>query len=170
MRSPAKVVYNSLRQVIENARLARGGGTWMRWMTTFALALGLAAAGTVTAAPEGEEPTPDPGLWDAVVSMYERARAAGEQVPKDVYAWARTDLENIGDWEYLVVDVDSTAGEAIQARLTVLGEERWECIWVQPIGNTTRFILKRPARSWLKQLPLSQLSKLMTSGVVGDGE
>ena len=44
-------------------------------------------------------------LWSQIQQLYDRAKAAGEQVPGSVVEWVRQDLEKIGDWEYRVVPV-----------------------------------------------------------------
>ena len=51
-----------------------------------------------------------------------------------------------------------------------MGAERWECIWVQPRGSQLRLILKRPVRSYLMRVPLSQLIKLIPEGDSGGTE
>lgn len=114
--------------------------------------------------PAADPSSADQGALDQVLELYEKAKDAGEQVPVDAYEWARNDLENIGDWEYLVIDIPVFDATAVQQRLNELGTERWECIWIQANGNSTSFILKRPTRSYLKHLPLSQLFKLVPRG------
>ena len=131
-------------------------------MFTFSLALVLLACPAIRAAEE-EDPA-DQGVRAQVLDMYERAKSAGEQVPKDVYAWAKQDLGKIGDWEYLVTDLPLADAGTIQKRLNELGTDRWECIWIHSSGGNTHFIFKRPSLSYLKNIPLSQLMKLLTRG------
>ena len=104
------------------------------------------------------------GVWDEVERLYESAKETGERVPKDIYDWIREDIENLGDWEYRVVELENSDAKSLEGQLNELGQERWECIWVQTSGKTTRFFLKRPVRSYLKTLPLSQLLKLIPTG------
>jgi hypothetical protein len=110
------------------------------------------------AVPEAE---PDEGIWREVLRLYEKAKQTGEQVPKDVYEWLRQEAGTIGDWEYRVVEMKEADAARTEARLNELGAERWECIWIQTVGRKTRFILKRPAKNYLGQIPLSQLMKLI---------
>ena len=114
--------------------------------------------------PSAEPVSADQGALDQVLEMYEKAKDAGEKVPGDAYEWARQDLGSIGDWEYLVMDIPMHDADTVQKRLNDLGKDRWECIWIQTSGTKTSFILKRPTRSYLKHVPLSQLLKLLPEG------
>ena len=114
--------------------------------------------------PRGESPpVTAEDIQSTIQELYDRAVDAGEDVPADAYDWAREDLERIGDWEYQVLrlpDDDATLGE----RLNELGGERWEAWWLEREGGRVRVFLKRPARSYLRMLPLSELSRLVPSG------
>ena len=131
------------------------------------LLLTLAAAGVAAQEPEpqAEETT----LWEDVVALYDRAKAAGERVPKDVYDWAKQDVHKIGDWQYRVADLEASDAAEVETWLNELGAERWECLWVESHGDKTRYILKRPARSYLKTLPLSDVLKLIQMGSADEG-
>ena len=106
----------------------------------------------------------EPGVWDEVQRLYQSAKETGERVPKNIYDWIRQDIENLGDWQYRVVELETSDSKSVEGKLNELGQERWECIWVQPSLKTTRLFLKRPVRSYLTTLPLSQLLKLIPSG------
>ncbi len=77
----------------------------------------------------GDEP--EPGVWDDVERLYESAKETGERVPKNIYDWIRQDIENLGDWEYRVVELESSDAKSVEGQLNELGQERWECIWIQ---------------------------------------
>ena len=133
-----------------------------------AMQLGMA---TASAPAEEVEESLEPSAWEQVLELYESAKAAGENVPADVYAWVKQDFTSIGDWEYLITELSAeTEATVLQHHLNVLGKDRWECVWIQPIGDQTRYIMKRPARSYLKHLPLSQLLKVMPGGGSGGSE
>lgn len=83
-------------------------------------------------------------------ALYEKAKAAGEQVPEDILEWAKSDLKKIGTWDYKIVSVSSESEEAILNELNRLGSQRWECFWVEPIAGGKRFYMKRAARSYLQ--------------------
>lgn len=122
----------------------------------------MAQAGAVTAQedPPAEEPSEaafeEPsggGTWAEVKEAYEKARrkakAMGETVPDKIPDWVKEDLENVGDWEYRVVE--ASRGE-LQATLNELGAERWECFSVESHGKKSQLVFKRRKRSRLREL------------------
>ncbi len=109
-----------------------------------------------------EQPTE--GLQRQIRDLYRQAQEAGESVPTDAYEWARSDLQKIGDWEYMLLRLSSADDEAMQARLNELGADRWEVFWMQPLGPDLRIFLKRPVRSYLRHVPLSELSRIVPGG------
>ena len=145
-----------MRRRVNRQFLVRGG-----WVLGLLLLVSLSAPISSQEDPDDER---DTGVWDEVERLYERAKETGERVPKDVYDWIREDIKNLGDWEYRVVEFGSSDSKSIENKLNELGQERWECIWVQTSGKTPRIFLKRPIRSYLTTLPLSQLLKLLPAG------
>ncbi len=103
-------------------------------------------------------------LREKIQELYETARTAGEDVPSDAYEWAKSDIGRIGDWEYQIVRLDAEADAPILERLNQLGSERWEVFWLERQGAQFRVFLKRPARSYLRLLPLSDLGRLVPMG------
>lgn len=83
--------------------------------------------------------------------------------------WATDDLENIGDWEYKVVDFSGAEPEALEETLNELGNDRWEAFWVENVRNDYRVMLKRPSRSYLSRIPLSQIGRFVIDGT-GDNQ
>lgn len=80
--------------------------------------------------------------------------------------WASDDLENIGDWEYKIVDLSDAGAASMEATLNELGNERWEVFWIENVRTDYRIMLKRPSRSYLRHIPLSQIGRF----VIGGGE
>ena len=129
-------------------------------------------AGAQEEPPAEEEASP----WAEVRAAYEkaklRARAMGESLPDKVPDWVKEDLANVGDWQYLVVEVPR--GE-LEARLNELGAERWECFSVEPMGRKTQLVFKRRKRSQLRELQDLSADDLLTvlkllKGEIGKGE
>lgn len=102
-----------------------------------------------------------------VRDLYERAREAGDEVPADVFEWAQQDVARIGDWQYRVLRIEDAGDEALQEHFTELGRERWQVFWLERRGGAYRVFLKRPARSYLQRVPLSDLRRLVPSGGSG---
>ena len=114
--------------------------------------------------------TEETSLWSQVVALYEQAKAAGETAAEDVYAWAREDLEAIGDWEYKVKYFPNINHIALEEKLNELGTERWEVVWIDRQGPNLIVTMKRPSRTWLNKLPLGQLLKAVAPGSDGGDE
>ena len=113
----------------------------------------------------GEE---DSGLWDEVERLYGQARDTGEQVPGDVYDWLQEDLNHIGDWEYRVIAVSDLAEDGLETTMNELGVERWECFAVVREREVVHLFFKRPAKSYLRHIPISDLWKLVPGKGEGD--
>lgn len=103
-------------------------------------------------------------LRGRIQELYETAREAGDDVPSNAYEWAKSDIEKIGDWEYRIVQLDADSDAALLEQLNALGSERWEVFWLERQGAEIRAFLKRPARSYLRLLPVSELSRLVPVG------
>lgn len=80
--------------------------------------------------------------------------------------WASDDLENIGDWEYKVIDLTDGCAAAMETTLNELGNDRWEVFWIEN-SNEYRIMLKRPSRSYLSRIPLSQIDRFVIGGKDG---
>jgi len=83
-------------------------------------------------------------------ALYEKAKAAGDQVPEDILEWAKTDAKKIGSWDYKIVSFSSESEEAMLDELKRLGSQRWECFWVEPLPGGKRFYMKKAVRSYLQ--------------------
>lgn len=83
--------------------------------------------------------------------------------------WATDDLENIGDWEYKIIEISFSDIASMEKSLDELGNDRWEVFWIENVANGYRIMLKRPSRSYLSRIPLSQIGRMMIGGS-GDEE
>ncbi len=143
--------------------------------TTRTLTIALIAALTLAGMTMAQEESPDEDAsgrsWAEVREAYEKAkrkaREMGESMPDKVPDWVKEDLENVGDWEYRVVD---TPRDELEATLNELGRERWECFSVTVAGKKSQLVLKRRKRSRLRELKdlspddLLTVLKLMRKG------
>lgn len=78
--------------------------------------------------------------------------------------WIREDIQNIGDWEYQIVTLSPDDEEKLAEQLNKLGKGRWEVFWVQEKMHGVRFYLKRPVRTYLKHIPVSDLLQVIPKG------
>ena len=109
-----------------------------------------------------DEPTMSEQMKKQLNELYERAKGEAETVPDDVMDWAKEDVAKIGDWEYRLVTASAGDILSLEERLNEMGSERWEVFWIEQHSDSTlTLFMKRPARSYLKSLPLSQLRHLI---------
>jgi hypothetical protein len=132
-----------------------------------AVGVGIGAAGEVHAQAEpGGEPTAaersatDRAL-EELATAYEGLAGLFNQGSGEAVERVQEDIENLGDWEYLIVEIPNGPAEEQEQQLNELGNERWEVYWVQPAANNVRFYLKRPSISYLSRVPLSTLMRVI---------
>lgn len=140
----------------------------MTALSILALLLGSVAPGAIQAQEEPAPPSEETTILEEARELYEAVKETGEKVPSDIYEWIREDIGTIGDWEYRVVSFPGSDATKIEEKLNQLGQERWDCFWVQPDDSGARFFFKRPARNYLKSIPFGDLLKLLPSGSESD--
>lgn len=109
----------------------------------------------------GEGDSPTQRALEELQSKYDEL--ARDRIEEPVQ-WASDDIENIGDWEYKVVDLSTIDASDLETELNALGDERWEIVWVDVVAGKRVAIFKRPAVSWLSKLPLSALGRMFIGG------
>lgn len=110
---------------------------------------------------DSSEPSTAQRALDELQSKYDELLKDKVDVPVD---WAAEDLENIGDWEYKVVNLAFRSPEDLQSQLNEFGNERWEVIWLEKSQGGFLAVLKKPSISYLSKIPISQLGRI----VIGD--
>jgi hypothetical protein len=95
--------------------------------------------------------------WQKIKELYEKAKDSGEKVPEDILEWAKEDIKRAGKWDYKIVFIDPENENDLEQELNMLGNERWECFWVQAKSNGLTLFLKRSAKSYLKEIPLREI-------------
>jgi hypothetical protein len=144
--------------------------SWSKWALAVALLLVTAACSGPGGAESPAEAAgaEDSGVWNEVERLYEQAREAGEKVPGNVYDWLKEDLDHIGDWEYRVIYISDPAEIELERAMNKLGIDRWECFAVVRHGDALQLFFKRPVKSYLKHIPVSDLWKLVPGKGEGD--
>ena len=84
--------------------------------------------------------------------------------------WAADDLENIGDWEYKVVELSGANAASLETTFNEQGNDRWEVFWIENVRNGYRVMFKRPSRSYLSRIPLTQIGRFVIDGTVDNQE
>jgi len=112
----------------------------------------------------GESKKKIPGTDQAMEEVRELYEKAREKAPDDPVGWAKDDIKRFGDWEYKVVSISSGSNSTLEDELNSYGEERWEVFWVKEQGSDLQVMFKRPAKSYLRSVPFSELGKAITGG------
>ncbi len=89
---------------------------------------------------------------------------------KDTLDWLKSDIKNIGAWEYKILQLTLIEPVEIETKLNLFGQEKWECFWIKENGNQLTMLFKRPKLSYMKSLPVKDLLKLMSLTNDGEGE
>ena len=141
----------------------------------FASTLLLCLASTAACGDTAEEPVVEEAPAEEPQSLTDRAFDELQQRYEDLterdldapVEWAQEDLENIGDWEYRVLEVEKMPAAELEAMLNELGNERWEVYWIDPSLTGMTIYLKKPSISLISKIPLSQLGRLLLPGQGG---
>lgn len=107
----------------------------------------------------GREPGEPSPAEQALAELRRQFEELKRRTSDDPVEWAREDLENIGDWEYRVVDLTDTGADALAGELNRLGNDRWEAFWVERSATGVRILLKRPSVSYIGRVPFSVIGR-----------
>ena len=108
------------------------------------------------------------GSLDWANEMYESLKKQGLTTAGSTTEWVAQDWRKMGVWEYKVVQLEDLSPIEIEKKLNELGKQRWECFHVMPLAGTQMYF-KRPARSYLKNIPLKDMLRLIPM-LDGSGE
>ncbi len=93
--------------------------------------------------------------------MYQSLRDQGSTTANSATEWLSEDWSKMGAWEYKVVLLENKSPADMEGKLNELGAQRWECFHVMPTGSGQAMYFKKPARSYLKNVPLKDMMKLI---------
>lgn len=112
----------------------------------------------------GEESAAAEGALDDLVAAYEALAGMLGQSSDEAVDRVQSDFENLGDWEYRIVEMANDSTDGMTEELNALGDERWEVFWIEPTPAGLRVYLKRPSVSYLSRVPLTTLLRLLAIG------
>ncbi len=75
--------------------------------------------------------------------------------------WLLKDIDSIGDWEYKVVTYGPKDAKVLETDLNELGNERWQCFWVEASGKEKVFYFKRTKMSYVSKIPAGALLRIL---------
>ena len=94
-------------------------------------------------------------------NAYLQAKESGETTAANTRDWLIEDVRKMGSCEYKTITAAPTDIDGALEQLNEVGSERWECFFVDRQGSQTVFYLKKPGRSFLRQLPARELLHLL---------
>lgn len=110
-----------------------------------------------------------------VNDTYKSLSDRGLTTAKDAGDWVSEDWNSIGAWEYKVVLLENKTEKkdrvSPEQTLNEHGKLRWECFHVSDGPSGVTFFMKRQKKSYLKNMPLRDVLKLVPLlGADGGGE
>lgn len=99
--------------------------------------------------------------WEWANETFESLKAQGLTSAQSTSQWLGQDWKNMESWQYQIVILDGEPAD-VAKKLNELGEQGWECFEVTDLTSTsTKFYLKKPTFSYLRQLPFKDVIKLV---------
>jgi len=106
---------------------------------------------------KGEEENSQRNLKDD----YESIKKSGEQWSQNVKEWIKTDIKKAGTWEYKIVTIKLNDLQILEMDLNKLGQNRWECFWVERQEDKIIMFFKRSQISYIRSIPAKEMLKLV---------
>ena len=106
--------------------------------------------------------TDDTMKW--VNETYKSLSDRGLTTAKNASEWVAEDWNSINAWEYKVVSLtqaESKIPALLEKTLNEAGNQRWDCFHVSESAAGTKFFMKRQKKSYLKNIPLRDMLKLI---------
>lgn len=100
-----------------------------------------------------------------VEEAYHALSDQGLTSAKSASDWLKNDWNSMNTWEYQVLSVSgeaiSTTPNVLEAKLNQAGARRWECFSVSESDSGITLFMKRQKKSYLKNVPLKDMMKLV---------
>jgi len=93
--------------------------------------------------------------------LYDEKLGSGKEITNQTKNWVKGDIENIGDWEYKIVAFADKKHTELEKELNQLGNERWQCFWVEATGKDKIFYFKRAKMSYINKIPAGDLLRII---------
>ena len=117
------------------------------------------------ASESGSQVAEDAAQWasDAFDSLKQKGLTTADSASE----WVTQDIRNMNALKYKVVTVSLDDLEAVEDKLNELGKLRWDCFHVVEKDGKTVLMFKKERRSMLKNIPVSDMLRLVP--LMGDG-
>lgn len=93
--------------------------------------------------------------------LYSGKLVDGKKLTLQTKDWLKQDVEKMGDWEYKVVTFAGKNHEELEKNLNQLGNERWQCFWVEGSPKEKVFYFKRTKMSYINKIPAADLIRII---------
>ena len=99
--------------------------------------------------------------WEQAKKMYEELISDDRNLKEESKKWLSDDISRIGDWQYHVVVMDEADPLKVTEELNKLGEERWECFFVDELDGKLAFYFKKERISYLQKISELRIGRLI---------
>tara|TARA_R100000455_G_C6135228_1_gene30739 strand:+ start:89 stop:502 length:414 start_codon:yes stop_codon:yes gene_type:complete len=99
--------------------------------------------------------------WEQAKKMYEELISEDRDLKEESKKWLSDDISRIGDWQYQVVILDESDPLKVTEELNKLGEERWECFFVDELDGKLAFYFKKERISYLQKISELKIGRLI---------
>ncbi len=110
---------------------------------------------------EDKEKQEDKSYLDNLKKLYDEKVESRKEATRNTKIWVNGDKENKGDWEYKIVAFGKKAPTELEKELNQLGNERWQCFWVEATGKDKVFYFKRTKMSYIQKIPAGDLLRII---------
>lgn len=109
-------------------------------------------------------------LAQTITQAYQTAKATGQTAATSARDWIMDDISSTNRWEYRVVATGLADPARLETLLNELGRDGWQCFHVQANAPSMTFYLQRHPASLSRNIPLSDLLKVIPYLGLGQGE
>lgn len=100
-----------------------------------------------------------------VEEAYNALSERGMTSAKNASDWLKNDWNSMNTWEYQILSVSAEEISAnpglLETKLNESGAKRWDCFSVSESPDGIKFFMKRQKKSYLKNVPLKDMMKLV---------
>lgn len=107
----------------------------------------------------GGETAEDAAKW--ANDTYKSLKKQGLTTASDAGQWLSDDIQNMNAWKYKVEAIDFSQPEDAERQMNKLGKDGWECFHVSEQKGKTIFFFKKSKKSYLKNIPVKDMLKLI---------
>ncbi len=98
---------------------------------------------------------------DWVNEMYQSLKDQGLTSARSATEWVQDDFRNMNAVEYKIIRTTITDVAEFEKQMNELGQDRWDCFHVQERDGTTTFFFKKAKRSYMRNIPLKDMIRLV---------